>query len=315
VIIVRPKSLYSISFCKIPKSILSEFLEKYGKYSKSINNKNLIFQLDLVKIWENFFTNKSFPEVKKLFFDEQLFIEFNETISPMLKLSIHLKENPNLTFNKLKGIFFVLDLSLNELLNKYFSKNELEKVLKKYIKNKILVKKISDLLLHIYSSHNSFDKNTQNKFIVSRINKGVEHFRVVSSAYIKIRNNILKFFNKLEFDLNNNYIKYLSLKSKFIYDYIKIAYIIETFSLGNYELAGGRSPQIFIRISDPYKLLSIVNDPNYSNLILRDVEKRHKNSIEIMEQFFTGNLSNNERWDFIESYFLGRFPIETDNDS
>jgi len=40
--------------------------------------------------------------------------------------------------------------------------------------------------------------------------------------------------------------------------------------------------------------------------MITDIEKRHDRSGAQMEEFFTGELTDEERWSYIESYFLGR---------
>jgi len=85
-----------------------------------------------------------------------------------------------------------------------------------------------------------------------------------------------------------------------------MAYLVEAFNLGSYELEGGKLSQIFIRINDPYKLRRAALDPRYSNSLITEVEKKHDRSGEQMEAFFKSDMADEERWNYIESYFLGR---------
>ena len=84
-----------------------------------------------------------------------------------------------------------------------------------------------------------------------------------------------------------------------------MAYLIEGFNLGSYELQGGKLSQIFIRINDPYKLGRAALDPRYSNQVIAEVERKHDRSSTQMEEFFKSPMNDVERWEYIEHYFLG----------
>ena len=85
-----------------------------------------------------------------------------------------------------------------------------------------------------------------------------------------------------------------------------MAYLIEAFNLGSYELEGGKLSQIFVRINDPDTLRRAAQDPRYSNALIVEVEKKHERSGAQMEEFFQSDWNDKGRWDFIERYFLGR---------
>lgn len=101
---------------------------------------------------------------------------------------------------------------------------------------------------------------------------------------------------------DKEFIKYLSKDSK----YLEVANLIQALELGTFEVIGGSTPKIFIRINEPAKLESLVKSNKYSNSVLSSIEKSGKKADKILEDFFTRELTNTERWDFIEMYFLGR---------
>lgn len=86
---------------------------------------------------------------------------------------------------------------------------------------------------------------------------------------------------------------------------LPILKLIEILELASYELRGGEKSEIFIRINDPYKLRRLA-EGNYSNAILQEVVRRHRASQKLLQDFFTTDLSDEERWDLIEDHFLGR---------
>ena len=61
---------------------------------------------------------------------------------------------------------------------------------------------------------------------------------------------------------------------------------------------------IFIRINDPKRIESD-SDSFYFNSLLKKTLDRHYLSNRIFDHFFMNSFSNEERWDFIEDFFLG----------
>ena len=86
---------------------------------------------------------------------------------------------------------------------------------------------------------------------------------------------------------------------------LPILKLLEILELASYELRGGEKAEIFIRINDPSKLRRLA-EGNYSNAILQEVVRRHRASQKLLQDFFTIDLSDDERWELIEDHFLGR---------
>ena len=86
----------------------------------------------------------------------------------------------------------------------------------------------------------------------------------------------------------------IALKLLSIFDYI------------TYEVLGGEEPEIFIRLNDPNKIKSIVlGDTYYSNNYVTKAKQKHDRDIEVLLHFFSGLSTDEERWNYIEEYFLG----------
>lgn len=325
VILVRPKSLFSAVFANIPYSIEKEFKRKYENnieliqelkpnYSYEVDdtkyteqNNGNIYLLKLNQIWENFYSDLSFPLLKKKYFEYELFTEFPEKISPRYHIVVRLKQPFDESLKKLKIYFTVIENTLNYFQG-YFTRDEFEAKLKDLVKDKILRKRIVDLLVNLYTAHHSSPNiDHYDIFIASRFNEGIEELRVISKAFPKVKHQTIRLFSKL-FKKNNSdfYDKFIPIEKDRNKDIIKLSYLLESFQIGNYELSGGKFPQIFLRINDPFKVVSLSKDYNYSNIILKDIDNRQKLSISIMERFFTDENSNDDKWNFIENYFLGK---------
>ena len=75
--------------------------------------------------------------------------------------------------------------------------------------------------------------------------------------------------------------------------------------LGTFEIKGGENPMVFIRINDPLRIERDSNNNNYTNTLLSKTLERHHLSNQIFDHFFLRSFSNDERWDFVEDFFLG----------
>jgi hypothetical protein len=91
-------------------------------------------------------------------------------------------------------------------------------------------------------------------------------------------------------DSNSN----TALKLLSIFDYI------------TYEVAGGEEPEIFIRLNDPNKVRSIVmGNMFYSNNYVTKAKQKHDRDVAVLLRFFNDLNGDEERWNYIEDYFLG----------
>ena len=134
----------------------------------------------------------------------------------------------------------------------------------------------------------------------------IPKYRVMNKRFYTVAKQVKRQFATM-FCLGTPYFeRYLDPKSPVTEGYINLVHQIESFKIGSYEFTGGMLPRIFIRINDPFKVRMISNDENYKNNILQDINNRQVSSMNIMEYFFTQDLDKQKRWNFIESYFLGR---------
>jgi len=330
VLIVRPKSMFAKVFACVNDEISTEYLSKYGdccrlimkkednarsrsgRQQTSICDMGDIYEIQLDKVWQRYFGEESFPRVKHLFYKQRLFTEFGEqSPSPRYQLDIILNDDPGETISGIERCFNLLTDIFNKFGGNSFKDSDLLKVLKEGFGSEVLARRITNLITNLYSGYFfRSNKGSSNlpvgTFLYQKSNdKGEKTYRVISNSYIAERDYVLRNFKKL---FNNNareYKKFIrpgALEGEIA---IKIAYLVESLLLGHYQLFGGSLSQIFIRIIDTYKLKTFAEDPHYSNSILSDVDSRHKSSIEQMENFFTSEMNDVDRWNYIEDYFLG----------
>ncbi|MCS6904285.1 MAG: DEAD/DEAH box helicase [Bacteroidia bacterium] len=340
VLIARPKSLFTIAYIRIDGRCEAKFNERYGQFLEKLNQRKYnnksygYYTIDLMKLWEARFKAMSFPQLKRLFFSGKLLHSASQEDEkglfyvPLLRVQISLHKQPASALESIKSNFSKIENALYtlEAQDKYFSKEALVEALKKELVGKkvYFLERLADLLIHLYScSSYNYYKNrfrfSKEYFLISRQNQGQKSksvtYKIANQGYRWLKSNLEKTFidtfkckdkdeftNQISRFIPYNEIRQQNYSSKKI---IQLAYIIEFFNLGTYEIQGGELPAIFIKISSPTKLEEVIND-NYENSILDAINKRHEEAMLTMQKFFTTPYSNTERWDFIENYFLGR---------
>lgn len=324
VLIVRPKSLFTSAYIKLSSDQIEIFQNKYGKYLRPISNERVeskgqkIFVIELDKLWEDLYSKKSFPLVKKEYFDGTLF-EAEVNYKPQLRIKYTLYKNVNDGFNDLTTYFDIIHRCFSQM-NGFFGKNDfITKIKSDHVTiqlglDNLFIKRIADLILSIYSDPGKPDKFNKMQipadcFLQSRRVDHEYEYRIINKAYPKVRAMLRQtFYNVFNGTLDQlEQTVFISTdtignKNRSV---IRLAYILETFNIGTYEMSGGEVPAIFIRINDPVKINWLARN-DYENEILKGVEGRQKISVKIMEHFFTTNMDNNQRWEFIEDFFLGK---------
>lgn len=102
-------------------------------------------------------------------------------------------------------------------------------------------------------------------------------------------------------------VKYKNVDKKSIGQIIRALNILSIFNLIQYDMYGGENPEIFIRLNDPAKIQAIADGKvKYKNKIVEKAKDKHERDVQILEKFILELKSKEERWNFIEDYFLGK---------
>jgi ATP-dependent DNA helicase RecQ len=343
VLIVRPKNMFTTQFIMIPDEIKDEFKAIYGKYLKLVcseretkkvdkhyieelySNPGDVYEIELSKVWEEKFPEKTFAQFKYKFFNNELHTNGKLKVFPRYKLVIHYKDD----FDVVKQDFLSIAKSIQSTFNKLYDKfanNEFSFEdfygLFKSETTVSLKQEVARILLDIFCFEQNFSNIVEGdvikeewKFIKkSQRDTGSTGLRSTTAyAFRKakrsfIEDNLKRYFYTCNPDEQNKFVKYLPVPKKDStrhMEYQLVASLLEIFDLATYEMIGGKNPQIFIRVNDPQKLSAISKAKEYRNTILSRIEKHHKRSAMIIDRFMSIELSNQNRWDLIEKYFLG----------
>lgn len=338
VLIVRPKAMLSKNYINIPKEIESEFLYRYGQYMKfqegvksrvvaaknptrasdvTVYSTGKTYLVDMASIWENCYPDRAFGMFKKEFF-EQTFKHGNNSyhISPRVKVEIRYTDEYTSVVQRIEQI----TVAITNLFGKYksgetkqFTQRQFETDLAEELGEKVLTRDKMGLLLDIFTeSVNEGAAYTQARSQVRVLRKrkqtGTDDtvFFVSNGAYSRLTN----FFNHLisqcePNDENNTFFRFYPLTQNKQIEIMPLLRILELLNLATYEIRGGEKAEVFIRINDPAKLEWLANSGKYTNSVLQSIQEHHRNNVRLLSAFFTTNLSDEERWELIEQYFLG----------
>ena len=311
VLIARPKKLFVKVYARVNNYGMKILEQKHaGCYSLlcSISDELKVVELDLDKIWKQHFSDRSFPMLKHDFYEGKLLDNEKAECKPQVNIFITLNKDEKEAIESLSRILDSLQNALSSLLNRFFTKTELDESLCQGITNRNDREKVINFLLATYSSRSSFGGDIDNDAFLQkrRSQRQEEQYRVFNNKYA---NNFAKLKRRLQKVYENKkgdtYSSFVSNGSDNLSTYIRLGSLMEILGIGSYECRGGDNPMIFIRINDPRRIAYDASDKGYKNSLLTSVEKRYKISFDIFDHFFLHSFSNEERWNFIEECFLG----------
>ncbi len=310
VLIARPKKLFVKVYAKVNTYGMRIIERKHaGCFSRlfDMNDGVTYVELDLDKIWKRHFSDQSFPMLKHAFYEGKLLEDDHAECKPQVKTVFTFEKDADQINTALTTVLDALQGALTRLSNKYFTSDEFENALCDKITNTTSRKKIVSFLLATYSSQNYGLREVDvNAFLQRRRYNGVDKYIVFNNKFTNCFAMLKRRMQKLSQNKTGNTAStFSSYGSDNLTTYIRLGSLLEILGLGSYECRGGDKPMVFIRINDPRRIAHDAADKSYRNSLLTNIEKRYKSSTEIFDHFFLHSFSNDERWDFIEDFFLG----------
>ncbi len=310
VIIARPKKLFVRVFARISDKHLSIYKTKYSNtfsHISSLENGNNIIEIDLDKLWYQNFNDKSFPIIKRDFFTGYLFKNDAIEIIPQLKISFQRLDTFTNLYQILQSLFANIQTVFANFEGSFFNQEDLKVQLNKFLNDEIKSEKISKFILSSYSGRLIQPGVIEaNAFLQQRREIDGYSYRIFNNQHLAsftaLTNRLNNLFgNTDEFIVN----RYVTNKESNSINYVRLGYFLEMLELGTFEIKGGENPMVFIRINDPLRIERDSNNNNYNNTLLSKTLERHHLSNQIFDHFFLRSFSNDERWNFIEDFFLG----------
>lgn len=328
VIISRPQSVFTKAYVVINKEYESLVLNsEYGKCFKFLANGKHneiqpdgsllsdtgdVYTLDLKQVWENFYSNISFPQFKYWYFNGASTAKDKVAIMPLIRelfaprQKVNIETHGDLLLNEIRekildDFEYIANTLYAEFGKHYFTTDDFIRVIReKYGMTQARI-----------ISNSLFDLVDPNMKCVKRRNSdnSSKNFYTLSNGNFKefMRKAIIKseIVNKITMSSETSYSSYMSISND---ECSNIALkLLSIFDYISYEILGGEEPEIFIRLNDPQKVKNIaLGNVYYSNDYITKAKKKHDRDVKVLIEFFTKLNTNKERWDYIENYFLGK---------
>lgn len=344
VIITRPQSVFTKAFVVISDEHKQEvFRSKYANYFKyeakgrsNVHEKirgadtivydvGDIYTLDLKGIWEDFYQNLSFPQFKYWYFNTQsnspnkveIMPEVRRMVFPRQRIII--RSHHEIKINEIrKYILEDMEKIKNDLYetfeNEYFTLEEFSNLIAPYENmGKTKANLIANSLFDIIDPSGKCISHRRDD------SKGTTVYRLKNGTFGEImrkaitKANIIQRMSSCNEETYSSYIS-MDTSSSGAIDANTIALkLLSIFDYITYEIAGGEEPEIFIRLNDPVKIEKIVTGGiKYTNDYVTKAKQKHERDVEILKKFFLDLNTKEERWNYVENYFLGENVLEKD---
>ena len=333
VLITRPRSIFTKAFVVIQEDKKEKVLNsKYGdcfEFVEQGREKELdssgtaritdfgdVYRIDLQKIWEKHYQNISFPQFKFWYFKNcgkdsraenrvDVMPEIRDYIFTRQKVSIEVKNDlllSDLRQKILDDFEYITQALYDNFKRSFFRLDDFARVISKRFGSMTKARVIANNLFELVDPACRCVKKRQIK------DEGFGTEYTLSDGTFKeflkrpiVKSELCLRFNNLPNDRFSKYmpvvtdsIDLTALKLLSIFDYI------------TYEIQGGENPEIFIRLNDPSKVRRIVmGEIKYSNSYVTRAKHKHDRDVKVLRRFFTELDTDEERWDYIEQYFLG----------
>lgn len=303
VVIARPKQLFTKVYSKVSAGSYADVKRLYSDCITDIttyNDGSAIVFIDLQKLWSDHFVDKSFPVLKHDYYAGKLLPGYD--VQPRLKLSFVFPDPLN-TISKFKELFDILTTFFISKGYKFWEKEVLLDYLKQYYPDRTARQIVSFVLSTYSGEQKTFGGGLdENAFLQEKKGYPVK-YKLFGSRYEGSFAATLNLLAKLLDGDKGQASRFVAKENAL--PYIRIGHVLEILDLGSFEMRGGESPMIFVRLNSPETVRKDAFSTDYSNYLFDRTQEKHKVSTEIMNHFFTHQFTNEERWNFIEDFFLG----------
>jgi len=297
-IIVRPKSLFSKCYIEVPQNETKDFHRLYYPYLRHITDTVYIFDAD--KYWTEKNSNISFPQFKYKLAEGKIFKDFH--VSLRNKVTLSLRDTIINVRNQVEEFFHYSNKYLNDMSRHHrrISFTEMKAGLPHSYDN-LKREQFVETFRLLYATNNGLggESTVYCKVFSIRDGESQDSFQLMQSGYEKISNLYLAAFDT--WIKGCELCRYCDAKDSLV----KLSELLNSLGIADYQRVGGDEPAIFIRINNPYYLNLLIKNKDYENDILKGIYEKYRFSERVFTYFFTTPMTDIQRWDFIEAYFLG----------
>lgn len=296
-LIVRPKSLFTKCFVEVLANEAKDFHKLNLNYLNKLTNN--VFVLNADKLWNDKFNSISFPQFKYKLAEGKIFPGFNLKLK--YRIQIVLNESVASVRTSIDK-FFQYSHEFLEYMSSTHHRLSFADIAKRLPQSLSKTERIRfiDTFNIIYATNRGLGGETVAYCRVYASKDGKEEaFQLMQSGYENIANLYKNAYDTLIQSMK--ICKYVDKDATIL----KLGEFLNSLGFADFQCAGGDSPAIFIRINNPYYLNNLIRIGKYENAILKGIYEKYSRSEKIFTYFFTTEMSNSKRWDFIEAYFMG----------
>ena len=310
-ITVRPIPLFSMGFFSVEPTTQRRLVKAYGDCIEEINSSKHICRVNLERIWNKDYKDKSFPQFKYLLYSKDPELKFNQcyTLKAALCVSVTFSDDYLAIFRNIWSAFKKI-ANRGTISQEYISINEFVRALQE--KCGIRKYKAQTICEVVFASMDIFRRNyshgTNSIYQCRELQSGElkYQFKTAVNSYF---NWVEKGFYKIQEETVNGALYIINTESNTAKEISTILGILESLDVLQFEMTGGANSQLYIYINQIRNLKNVLNNPGrYENRLLETVSERHLISVQMLTYIYEGGFTNDEIWDIIENYFLGKIP-------
>ena len=308
-IIARPKQMFVKCYARTDAFGLSVLEKRYSKFYKKLRDlggNQTVVELDLDEIWQQDFNDMTFSLLKREFYNGALLKKGGANLVALTKFSLTLKQDYEIVKERFFYLLDVLERIFSLMGYRTFSEDDFLASLEPYFPEKQFRKQLARYVLSAFSGRTlGMGKIEENAFLQRR-EYGDITYLVFNQSYKTAFSNMKRILTKMfEGTDYKSVTRFFSNENDYSITYSRLGSLMEMVNMATYEMKGGDNPMIYIRLNDPERIRKDSENANFKNELLTRTAKRHEISNEIFDHFFTNTFTSDERWDYIEEFFLG----------
>jgi ATP-dependent DNA helicase RecQ len=317
-ITVRPIPLFSMGYFAIDVKTQEKLRHDYPETIQEIESNKHVCRVQLNRIWAKDYRDFSFPMFKFLLYTKDTEkIDFTEKYPMEAVLCV------GISFNKdYQSKFVSVWNSLKSFIGKKVISSEhtaVAEIVDMLVDNckmsKYKAQTICEVMIASMDSYRKKYARSSAPIALERTTtdgKTKYQFNVAVNSYFQWVETGLR---KIEEETCDGQLYLSNDNGKNSQEYNVILGILEAIDVLSFEMIGGANSQLYIYINQIQALKNIINAPyRYENRLLEMVSERHQISVQMLTYLYESDLTNEERWDILENYFLGTIPERVKNE-
>lgn len=308
---IRPIPMFSIGFFEIHPKVQERLSKRYPNAVEEIDGGKHICRVRLNTIWNKDYKTVSFPKFKYMLYSKSQELEFVSKYPMTSALCVDI-----LFENDYRSVFQNIWETIQKFIFRkvqsaeHTAVSEIVEVLENDCKmNKYKAQAICEVVIASMDSYRKGFAKSSSPIALEKTTTGGRtkyQFNVAVNSYFGW---VEKGLGKVESETKDGKLYLINDIGNRTKEYSIILGILEAMGCLTFEMLGGANSQLYLYINQIQALKNILNAPyRYKNRLLDTVTERHLISVKMLTYLYEGEFRNEQMWDIMEDYFLGRIP-------